>query len=206
MSGIQELLLLQIFLILRSQSKQSYLVGGCVRDFLIGLDPKDYDIVTDIPLGDLQYLFSGWNIATSGMNFLVMNVSKDGYQFEIANFRKDGSYSDGRRPESVEVGSIFDDANRRDFTINSLYLDPFSESIIDPTGKGLTDLNDRILRFVGNPEERIKEDRLRIIRFYRFLAKGFDADPRSLRACRKLFRESYPMINPERVRGELEKL
>jgi len=200
--------LLQVFLILQSKSNQNYLVGGCVRDTLMGLEPKDYDIVTDVPMEEVVEDFkkAGWKVEETGLQFLVLNVSKGGdRRFEIANFRKDGVYLDGRRPEKVEIGTIWDDAKRRDFTVNAIYRNPFSGQFVDPTGRGMRDVKERNLRFVGKPKERIREDYLRIFRFYRFLTRGFTADPRSLRACRELFGEAFANLNQERVREELEK-
>jgi len=229
--------ILQIFLILRELTENSWLVGGCVRDALIGKVPKDYDIVTDVPMDILESAFkaSGWEVKDTGMKFLVLNIAKmfektewgvkglskgiitptsyptfsfsSGHEhFEIANFRKDGVYSDGRRPDSVEIGDINDDAHRRDFTVNALYQNPFTGEIRDPTGKGLKDIKKRILRFIGDPKARIEEDHLRIFRFYRFLTKGFTPEPRSLRACREMFNSAYPQITPERVRTEVERM
>jgi len=200
--------LLQIFMLLKECGDNNYLVGGCVRDRLMHRCPKDYDIVTDTPLGDIIPYFktAGWSVDTVGLQFLVLAVAKHGRQYEIARFRNDGTYGDGRHPDSVEPGTIEQDAARRDFTVNALYADPWTGKIIDPTKKGWLDLQNRVLRFVGKPKDRIKEDYLRIFRFYRFLAKGFKPDPKSLRACRELFTEAYPKITPERVRNEIEKI
>jgi len=203
-----ELHLLQIFTILKTLSQNSYLVGGCVRDSLIGKTPKDFDIVTDIHMDKLEEAFqlADWDVKDTGKAFLVLTVSKDHIPYEIANFRKDGCYSDGRRPDSVEIGTIAEDAARRDFTVNALYMDPFSGEIRDPTGKGLDDIKSRTLRFIGKPKDRIQEDYLRVFRFYRFLKKGFKPDKKSLKACRELFNEAYLKITPERVRTEVEKM
>ena len=204
----QEQLVLQIFLILNEVSKNNYLVGGCVRDELIGKTPHDYDIVTDVHMDISKPLFeeNGWKVKECGEAFLVLNISKGGYQFEIANFRKDGVYLDGRRPEKVEVGTIDEDAQRRDFTINAIYQNPLTGEVKDPTGHGLQDINTRTLRFIGKPEERIAEDKLRVFRFYRFLKKGFYPERKSLKACRRLFNDAYVETTPERVRLELEKM
>ena len=114
---------------------------------------------------------------------------------------------DGRRPTEVEVGTIEEDAVRRDFTINALYENPLTGEILDPTGRGLQDIKNKVLRFIGNPKERIQEDALRVFRFYRFLAtKDLTADPKSLRACRGQFNKAYEATTPERVRLELERL
>lgn len=210
----EELMLLQIFSILQNEpNSDSYLVGGCVRDAIGGMKPKDFDIVTNIPIGDINRIFSdnGWKVDHTGEVFLVTNISKNGKQYEIANFRKDGAYKDGRHPTSVEIGNIFTDAKRRDFTINALYYQPHTAKLLDPLKElnchsGVSDLNNKILRFIGRPEDRIKEDYLRIFRFYRFLSKGFVPDKKSLKACREFFNEAYLQITPERVRMEIEKM
>ena len=206
-----QLRLMEIFMILDTYSKNSFIVGGATRDYLLGKEPSDYDIVTDIDLTKLEEIFTtaGWSVSTTGKAFLVMNISKNGDVFEVSNFRKDGSYTDGRRPDSVTVGTLEEDAHRRDFTVNSLYLrfeKDGTETLLDPTGQGKADLDKRILRFIGKPEDRIKEDYLRVFRFYRFLAKGWRPDQKSLVACRTLFNEAYEKTTPERVRAELEKL
>ena len=189
-------------------SVQSYIVGGAIRDMLTGNKPKDFDIVTSIPYNLLETYFAkaGWTVSRTGKAFFVLSIQKDGRQYEIANFRKDGIYLDGRRPETVEIGTLKDDAQRRDFTVNALYYNYVTGELKDPTGRGFEDVNRKVLRFIGKPKERIKEDYLRIFRFYRFLAKGFFPDPKSLRACREFFNEGYPKISPDRVREELEKM
>jgi tRNA nucleotidyltransferase/poly(A) polymerase len=203
-----QLLLLQIFSILNSKSESNYLVGGAVRDQLLGLDPHDYDIVTDVPISVSKPLFieNGWKVKECGEAFLVLNISKSGHQFEIANFRKDGVTLDGRRPDSVEIGTIDEDAKRRDFTINALYQNPNTGEILDPTGKGIKDIEGRVLRFIGKAEDRIKEDNLRVFRYYRFLSKGFTPERNSIKACRRYFNDVYLNTTPERVRLELEKM
>lgn len=205
--------LLQVFMLLNNESKNNWLVGGCVRDHLMGLVPKDYDIVTDIPVTKVSQIFedNGWKVDRTGEVFLVTNISKGGNQYEIANFRADGNTADGRRPESVEIADILADAKRRDFTVNAIYYNPMTDQLADPLAdvshqSGLRDIKDLILRFVGNPKERIKEDYLRVFRFYRFLSKGFNPDKKSLRACREMFNEAYLKTTPERVRVEIERM
>lgn len=198
-----------IFYLLGQHSENNYLVGGCVRDSFLGGDIKDYDIVTDVHMDISAPMFekNGWKVKECGEAFLVLNISKDGEQYEIANFRKDGVYLDGRRPTEVEVGTIQEDAMRRDFTINALYENPITGQILDPTGRGLSDIKNKVLRFIGNPKERIQEDALRVFRFYRFLAtKNLTPDPASLRSCRGQFNIAYKKTTPERVRLELERL
>lgn len=200
--------LLELFLLLDNESKYStYLVGGCVRDMLLLKNPKDYDIVTSVSMDKIEKIFSDndWKICDSGKQFLVLNVSKSGHIYEIANFRKEVGFTDGRRPDSCEIGDMESDSHRRDFTINSIYYCPLRNEIFDLMG-GFKDLNNKILKFIGKPHERIREDYLRVFRFYRFMLKGFTADKKSLKACRELFHEAYSMTTPERVRVELEKM
>lgn len=200
--------LLEIFLHLKELTTESYLVGGCVRDFLLSKTPHDFDIVTDASIEDMSEIFAnaGWEVIEAGKKFLVLNISKNGQHFEIANFRKDGVYLDGRRPEKVEIGNIFEDAKRRDFSVNALYMDPFTGTILDPLSEGIKDIKTRTLKFIGKPVERIQEDHLRVFRFYRFLTKGFVADKKSLKACRTHFNTAHKESDPDRVRIEIEKM
>lgn len=200
-------LLLEVFLLLNNESKNTYLVGGCVRDYLIYKKPNDFDIVTDVPMDIIEKIFTDndWKVNSTGKAFLVLNISKDGQTYEIANFRKDSKTSDGRRPEKCEIGDLETDSQRRDFTVNAVYYNPINDIFIDPVN-GRNDVENRILKFIGKPNERIREDYLRVFRFYRFLTKGFTADKKSLRACRELFQEAYENTTPERVRMELEKI
>lgn len=184
------------------------LVGGCVRDLLLGLPVKDWDFVTSTPMDELEEKLSldGWKTDATGKAFLVLNASKDGHQYEIANYRKDGVYTDGRRPESVEIGTMYEDACRRDFTVNALYLDIGAGLVYDPINMGMKDLNSRVLRFVGKPQERLQEDYLRGFRFYRFLQKGFAPHPAHLRAVRENWQKIFESVNHERARIEIERM
>ena len=200
--------LLQVFLLLKSiKSEGNYLVGGCVRDMLTNISPKDYDLVTEIPINDLEELFvlNKWKVDTVGKSFLVLRVSKGNDCYEIANYRSEEGFQDGRRPEVVIPSTIKEDANRRDFTVNSLYLCPFSGEIID-FNNGLFDLKNKELRFVGNPKKRIQEDYLRVFRFYRFLKKGFKPNKASLRACREMFAEACGKTSADRILREIEQM
>lgn len=207
---INDLLLLQLMMLIRDTSPKTYLVGGCVRDMLLGKTPKDFDIVTtaNIPVlheDSNRFTPNGWAVDYVGQHFGVYVFSKDGRQFDVANFRKDIG-GDGRRPSGTLIGTLEEDAARRDFTVNSIYYDPFNDHFIDPNG-GIKDLKSKILRFIGKPHERIQEDYLRVFRFYRFLAKlGFEGHPKSLRACREMFNEAYSKTTPERVRMEIERM
>ena len=197
-----------IITILTKNSAESYIVGGFIRDSSMKILNKDIDFVTDIEYGVLLELLKKWgfSVSESGKQFLVLIASRGGESFEVSNFRTDKNYKDGRRPESVEIGTIEEDAFRRDFTINSLYYNLSSRELRDPTGFGIEDINDKKLRFVGKPKERIKEDYLRIFRFYRFLSKGFSPDSRSLKACREMFEEGIRKTSSERIKNEIERI
>jgi len=198
--------LLPFLMVLNAHSDNNFIVGGAVRDLLSGKMPNDYDVVTDIPMAELIVLFEegGFKVKQTGVAHFVLNVYLDGYEVEISNFRKD-LVCDGRQAE-VEVGTIVDDAFRRDFTINALYMNTKTGEIVDPTGQGVADVEAKQVRFVGKPQERIREDFLRVFRFYRFVGKGFSPEKKSLKAVRELWNEAYTATTPERARAELEKL
>ena len=201
---------LELMLHLRTLTNQhSLLVGGCVRDLRLGRKPKDLDVVTDANLDEVSKVLSenGWTIDEAGKQFFVLIASKNGQQFEIALFRKDGTYTDGRRPDYVQIGTMEEDAQRRDFTINSLYLDPWTGEFYDPTGKGFKDIEDKIIRFNGKAVERIKEDYLRIFRAYRFASQlGFEIDKKTLKACRTYFDTACLTVSGQRILIEIEKM
>jgi tRNA nucleotidyltransferase/poly(A) polymerase len=188
--------------------KDACIVGGCVRDSLMGATPKDWDFVTSAEYDTLKLALesAGFETDETGKQFLVLIVSKGGEQFEIARFRKDGMYLDGRHPDSVEAGTLKEDAERRDFTVNAMYYRLSDGKIQDPTGQGINDIMNNTLRFVGKPEDRLKEDALRVFRFYRFLSKGFRPDSKSFKAVRSMWNDLYNKITPDRARVELEKM
>lgn len=143
----------------------TYFAGGCVRDSLMGVAPKDYDIATSATPQQVQDLFPRSNAI--GAHFGVILVKESGFDFEIATFRHDGSYHDGRHPDSVTFSSPEEDAQRRDFTVNGLFQDPRNQSIIDHVG-GLRDIELKTLRAIGDPGQRFREDALRLMRAIRF--------------------------------------
>ena len=154
---------------------EAYFVGGCVRDELLNLTPKDFDVTTNASPEDLRKIFTKFsNVSKNSEAFgvtIILVANEDSFEeVEIATFRKDTSK--GRHPEVSLHASIEEDAARRDFTINALYQTA-SGKVLDPTGMGLEDIKYNELRFVGDPKERLSEDPLRAFRFVRFLAKGF---------------------------------
>jgi hypothetical protein len=197
----------EVINILTHKCKDSAIVGGFVRDSLCGIKNKDIDFVTKTSYDDLENIFKneGFSVKNHGKHFLVLFVEKKGFSFEIANYRKDGTYIDGRRPEKVDIASCFEDANRRDFSINSLYWSLENEFILD-FFDGLSDINNRTLKFIGKPEDRIKEDYLRVMRGYRFISKGFTAEKKTLNAMRNNFNFMISSTSSERIKNELEKI
>jgi poly(A) polymerase len=151
----------------------AYLVGGAVRDLLLGLQPGDFDVATDAEPDAVNHVFPG--ARRVGVSFGVLLVPSGDAWIEVATFRREGGYSDGRRPDSVAyTRSLAEDAARRDFTVNALYLDPRDGSVNDPRG-GLADLQARLLRAVGDPQDRFAEDGLRLLRAVR-LASACDLE------------------------------
>ena len=193
-------------MVLESLTDSVYLVGGSVRDMLLGAHPNDFDFVTDVPMEQLiaEFEAGGFTVTQSGVAHLVLNVGFGDTIVEISNFRKDKA-CDGRHAV-VELGTIDDDAHRRDFTINALFLNTKTGEVVDPTGNGVADLKAKVLRFVGKPKDRIREDYLRGWRAMRFASRGFKLEPKSLRAVREMWKEIYDNSTPERVRVELEKM
>ncbi|SIN98389.1 poly(A) polymerase [Singulisphaera sp. GP187] len=156
---------------LRHEGFQAYWAGGCVRDVLLGLEPADYDVATDATPEQVMAIFGRRTIPV-GVSFGVVRVrdSRGGGEVEVATFRSDGAYVDGRHPESVVFSSPEQDAERRDFTINGMFSDPFSGEVIDYVG-GRADLDARILRAIGDPWARFREDKLRLLRAIRFASR-----------------------------------
>ncbi len=186
---------------LRAQGCQAYLVGGCVRDRLLGIDPKDFDIATDATPEQVLALYP--NAERVGAHFGVVLVCGDRAAVEVATFRSDYEYQDGRRPSAVTFETDpKQDALRRDFTINALFLDPMSGEVLDFVG-GRADLGARIVRAIGNAEVRFQEDHLRMLRAVRFAARlGFDIEANTREAIRRM-RRGIRTISAERIRDEL---
>ena len=151
----------------------AYFAGGCVRDMLLGLTPKDYDVATDAPPDRVAAIFPRTQFV--GEAFGVTLVRHHGQAIEVATFRKEWGYTDGRRPTQIQFTSAQEHALRRDFTINGLFHNPFAhspdQSIIDYVG-GVADLNAGVLRAIGNADDRFAEDYLRMLRAVRFAARA----------------------------------
>ncbi|HEV2437210.1 MAG TPA: CCA tRNA nucleotidyltransferase [Verrucomicrobiae bacterium] len=181
----------------------AFWVGGCVRDFLLGREPQDYDIATDARPEQIEKLFR--KTIAVGRKFGVMIVVEGKQHFQVATFRAEAEYRDGRRPEKVVFSSAEADAQRRDFTVNGLFFDPIAEKLHDWVG-GEKDLRAKIIRTIGPPEERFAEDHLRLLRAIRFAAQlGFEIEPQTFAAVKKLA-PKIELISAERIRDELIKL
>ena len=181
----------------------AYYAGGCVRDQLMGVAPHDYDIATNAHPEQVQNLFR--RTIAVGAHFGVIVVLEGGNEFQIATFRNDGQYLDGRRPETVTFATPEEDATRRDFTINGLFFDPIAGKLIDYVG-GQQDLSRKMLRAIGNPYDRFREDRLRLLRAVRFgTTLGFDLDGNTWRAVCENARH-ISEVSAERIREELVKI
>ena len=188
---------------LQEAGHTAYFAGGCVRDELLGVTPKDFDIATDATPVQVQKLFPKSHAV--GAHFGVIVVREREENFEIATFRTDGSYGDGRRPDTVEFSTPQEDAQRRDFTVNGMFLDPVTGRIIDFVG-GLQDLRDRRLRAIGDAEARFREDHLRLMRAVRFATVlGYEIE-RETWAAVVANAESIARISVERTREELVKI
>ncbi len=183
----------------------AYLVGGCVRDFLLGKTPDDYDITTSALPDETMVVFDGEKVIPTGLKHGTVTVIYDGVGAEITTYRTETTYSDGRHPDKVEFSrDIADDLCRRDFTVNAMAMGQSGE-IIDLYG-GKDDLENKVIRAVGNPMERFTEDALRILRVFRFSSKlGFDIEEETLKAAAKLA-PRLSLVSRERIFVELEKL
>ncbi|MFN7291379.1 MAG: CCA tRNA nucleotidyltransferase [Pirellula sp.] len=193
---------------LQSHGYTAYFAGGCVRDALMGNMPSDYDVATNATLDQVQSLFGPKQTKIIGAAFGVAcvtgKVDKQRFEVEVATFRSDGSYSDGRRPDWVRFTGPEEDAQRRDFSINGIFFDPVAEVLHDFVG-GEEDLKRGVIRAIGNPEKRIDEDKLRMLRAVRFAARfGFQIDPETSTAIRTHANE-IAIVSGERISAEFRK-
>jgi tRNA nucleotidyltransferase/poly(A) polymerase len=188
---------------LQDAGHEAYFVGGSVRDLLRGVEPGDYDIVTSARPADVCSLFP--HTVQVGISFGVVVVVEEGHGYEVATFRAESGYENGRRPSHVEFTSAQGDVCRRDFTINALLMDPMTGNVIDYVG-GKKDIEDRVIRTIGDPDERFAEDHLRMLRALRFSANlGYAIDPDTSLAIKRHAFE-IRRISAERIRDELTKL
>lgn len=182
---------------------EAFWVGGCVRDFLIGREPQDYDIATNATPEQTEKLFA--RTIPVGRQFGVLLVVEEGHHFQIATFRAEADYTDGRRPETVRFSHAREDAIRRDFTVNGLFFDPIANQLHDWVG-GEQDLRARLIRTIGSPDERFSEDHLRLLRAIRFAAQlGFEIESDTFAAVQR-HAEKIRQVSAERIREELIKL
>src|SRR5688572_2808762 len=189
---------------LRDVGHVAYFAGGCVRDLLLGLEPKDYDVATDAPPDRVRKLFKRTQAVGQAFGVILVRIGRS--QVEVATFRAEGKYLDGRRPSEVRFTTAEEDAKRRDFTINGLFLDPLDGNrVIDFVG-GQADLKAKLLRAIGNPDERFEEDHLRLLRAVRFAARfGLTIEPETAEAVRK-HAPQLKRISPERIADELRRM
>ena len=183
----------------------AYVVGGCVRDSLLGLTPHDWDLCTSALPQQGMELFGAEKCIPTGLQHGTVTVKQGGRLYEITTFRTEGTYTDGRHPDEVHfVPDVREDLARRDFTINAMAYNE-KEGLIDPFG-GQANLQSGILRAVGVPHQRFTEDALRILRLYRFAARfGFSIDPPTAQAAQELCAH-LDCVSVERIEEELAKL
>jgi poly(A) polymerase len=192
---------------LRAAGHIALFAGGCVRDALLGRQPKDYDVATTARPEEVRTLFGHRRTLAVGASFGVIMVvgPKDAGHVEVATFRTEGPYLDGRRPENVSFCTPEEDAKRRDFTINGMFFDPIEGRILDFIG-GEADLSARLIRAIGDPYERVREDKLRMLRAVRFTATlNFSLDPITASAIREMSSELI-VVSAERIAQELKKM
>ena len=183
----------------------AYVVGGCVRDSLLGLTPHDWDLCTSALPQQVMELFGAQRCIPTGLQHGTVTVKQSGALYEITTFRTEGTYTDGRHPDEVHfVPDVREDLARRDFTINAMAYNE-KEGLVDPFG-GQADLQSGVLRAVGVPRQRFTEDALRILRLHRFAARfGFAIDPPTAQAAQELCAH-LDCVSVERIEEELAKL
>jgi poly(A) polymerase len=189
---------------LKHHGYEAFYVGGCVRDQLLGVHFSDIDIATSAPSKIVQSLFK--KTIPVGIKFGIIVVVEDGFNFEVATFRKDKDYIDGRHPEEVEIATLEEDVTRRDFTINGLYFDPLENKLYDFI-EGKKDLNNKLIKAIGDPLKRFEEDHLRMIRACRYAAcLNFFIEEKTKEAIIKMAPICHEGVSIERIIQELEKM
>ena len=232
MSHIERRAAEQIIRTLREHSHQAYLVGGCVRDILLGREPADFDVSTDATPDQVMKIFPRTWAVGAQFGVVLVPVEAPGFSpakeidrrtgalapaeadkltnrthaIEVATFRSDGLYTDGRHPDEVTYSKeAREDVQRRDFTINGLLLDPTNHQVLDFVG-GQNDLRDHVVRTIGSPERRFAEDKLRMLRAVRFAARfGYHIEDETFGAIQRLASQIH-QVSRERVRDELTKM
>lgn len=194
---------------LQAAEHEALWAGGCVRDQLLGRTPKDYDVATSASPEQVRDVFGKRRTLPIGASFGVITVlgpKGSGVDpIEVATFRRDGGYSDGRRPDAVEFTDAKEDALRRDFTINGMFFDPVESKVIDYVG-GKEDLAARVVRAIGDPSERINEDKLRMLRAVRFASTfGFELESATLAAVQQHAHE-IGVVSGERIGAEMRRM
>ncbi len=188
---------------LQDEGFEAYFAGGYVRDMLLGIESKDIDIVTSATPDQVEKIFT--KTVPIGKQFGIILVVQDEKKYEVATFRRESDYLDRRRPSKITFSDAKTDATRRDFTINGLFFDPVSNKVIDFVS-GADDIKRKTIRFIGNPQERISEDNLRLVRAIRLkITLGFQYAPDTFEAVRK---NSHLIknVSAERLRDELNRI
>lgn len=189
---------------LQEKGHTAYFAGGWVRDFLMNHPSDDIDIATSASIEDIESLFP--KTIPVGRQFGIIVVVVEGLSFEVATFRSDLEYKDGRRPIGFKPACEKEDVKRRDFTINGMFYDPIQEKLIDHLG-GKKDLEKKIIKAIGDPEQRFKEDRLRMIRAVRYSARfDFEIEQNTLSCILKQKNDLFPSVAIERVWQEIVKM
>jgi poly(A) polymerase len=198
---------LEIVRRLRAAGFEAYWAGGCVRDELLGRTAKDYDVATSAAPAEVRELFGHRRTLAIGAAFGVITVKgpRPAGMVEVATFRQDAGYSDGRHPDHVTFSSAREDALRRDFTINGLFFDPVESRVIDYVG-GQEDIMRRLVRAIGQPEQRFGEDKLRMLRAVRFSATfDFALEEATANAIRRMAGQ-ITVVSPERIAQEMRRV
>jgi tRNA nucleotidyltransferase/poly(A) polymerase len=192
---------------LRGAGYEALWAGGCVRDQLMGLQPKDYDVATSATPDQVRQVFGyRWTLAVgAAFGVIVVRGPRHAGTIDVATFRRDSQYSDGRHPDHVTFSTAQEDAQRRDFTINGLFFDPLAERVIDYVN-GQQDLLHKLIRAIGDPHQRFAEDKLRMLRAIRFAATfDFQLDPDTLTAIQQHAHEMH-VVSAERIAAELRRM
>lgn len=181
-----------------------FMIGGTTRDYLLGLEVYDYDFTSDATPEEMKKFLTNANFTFAKFGSVKLKI--DDIHVDITTLREEGAYLDYRHPSYIKyVKDIKEDYVRRDFTINAIYIDE-NMKVIDPSGLGIKDLENKLIRFIGNPQKRIEEDPLRIIRAERFAKKlNFKLEPETLKAienCKHLLSE----LNPDKIKEEMKKM